>query len=90
MQCLKIQETVHKRASRWLRELQACLESERIIPIYYNLGRISLALAIMSIGYDNIVITRLIAEIWRHGIIIKYCWGKKHRGQRIKKKVKNQ
>lgn len=42
----------------------------------------------MSIGYDITVITRLIAEIWRHGIIIKYCWGKKHRGQRIKRKVK--
>lgn len=42
----------------------------------------------MSIGYDITVITRLIAEIWRHSIIIKYCWGKKHRGQRIKRKVK--
>lgn len=38
--------------------------------VYYDLGFISIALAIGSISYDNIVLTKF-AEIWKHGDIIK-------------------
>ncbi len=38
-------------------------------PVYYTLGLYSVVLAIICIGYGNIVLTKLIAEIWVLGDI---------------------
>lgn len=36
--------------------------------VYSNLGFIFIAVAIDSFGYDNIVLTEIIADIWGHGL----------------------
>lgn len=42
---------------------QASIRAERIFQIYFNLDLTNIVLAIIPIGYDNIVLTKLIAEI---------------------------
>ena len=41
----------------------------KIIPIYYNFGHTFIILAIISCSYQNILLTKLVAEIWDHGLI---------------------
>lgn len=43
--------------------------TERIILVYYNLDLVFIGLAIVSISYDNIVLSKLLAETWECGDI---------------------
>lgn len=36
--------------------------------IYYNLGFVFMAPAISSIVYDNIVVNKIMADIWERGL----------------------
>lgn len=38
--------------------------AKRILPLYYKLHLICV---VVAIGYDNIVLTKVIAKIWEHG-----------------------
>lgn len=40
-----------------------------MIPGYYILAHIFMVLAIISVGYDNMVLTKAIDEFWEHGNI---------------------
>lgn len=43
-----------------------CIIHQRIIQIYYYLGLSFVIWAIFCICYDNVILTKVIAEIWEH------------------------
>lgn len=46
--------------------------------VYYNLGLIFMVLAIISIEYDNMVLIKIIAEIWEQCSFPTMKSGRKH------------